>query len=128
MKKCIVTILAFVYLVSSAGATVNTHYCMGKIYSVDLSKAKDDCSKCGMKRSSNHCCNTELKTLKACDSHNTVVNNINLSTPVFAISYNLRNNIYPDILTGTPSFATNNNSPPGSSGFSLCIFHCIFRL
>ena len=128
MKKFLVAILAFVYLAGSAGATVNMHYCMGKIYSIDLIKAKDDCGKCGMKSSPDHCCNSQLKTLKSCDSHNTVANNINLSAPVFAIGDNGWNNIHSDKLTITPSFVTHDNSPPGSSGFSICILNCVFRL
>ena len=128
MKKFLVTILAFVYLAGSAGATVNMHYCMGKFYSADLSGLKEDCNKCGMKRSAGHCCNSQSKTLKACDSHNAVANNINLSAPVFAIADNVWNDIHSDKLAIAPSFTTNNNSPPGSSGFSLCILHCIFKL
>ena len=31
MKKAIVSILAVLYLCSSAGATVHLHYCMGKL-------------------------------------------------------------------------------------------------
>ena len=37
MKKLLITILALVYLTVSSGATVNLHYCMGKLMSWDLS-------------------------------------------------------------------------------------------
>lgn len=127
MKKFLVAILAIVYLASSAGATVHTHYCMGEMYSVDFTKAKDDCSKCGMK-SAKHCCNDELKTLKLRESYNAVSNNINLSIPVVAIIDKTQNYIHSGIIITAPSFTTNNNSPPAVTATSLCILNCVFRI
>lgn len=127
MKKFLTAILAIIYLVSSAGATVHTHYCMGKVYSINFTKSKDDCSKCGMK-STKHCCNDEIKTVKLCDSYNAVSNNINLSTPVFAIIDKTQNDLYADILLVSSSFTTHNNSPPAPSGALLCIRNCVFRI
>ena len=127
MKKFLVTILAFLYLATSAGATVHMHYCMGKIFSVDFIKAKDDCSKCGM-HNSKRCCNDELKICKPFDTHNAVSANINLLTPVFAIADNAKNNIDFHVITAAPSLAGSNHSPPGSSGFAICILNCVFRL
>ncbi|MEJ7677258.1 MAG: hypothetical protein WKG06_05170 [Segetibacter sp.] len=126
MKRFLVTILTVIYFTASTGATLHMHYCMGKVFSIDLTKAKDDCSKCGMK-TSNHCCNDELKTVKLQDSHNAVTNDLNLSIPV-AIVNDTKSSIHSNISIVAPSFATNNNSPPVSSGRSLCIFNCIFRL
>ena len=66
MKKFLVTILAIVYLAVSSGATVNLHYCMGKLMSWDFSaKSKSKCGSCGMeKRGHKGCCNDEQKMLK----------------------------------------------------------------
>jgi hypothetical protein len=66
MKKFLITITAFVYLTVSSGATVNLHYCMGKLMSWDLSaKSKSKCSSCGMEKSGHKgCCNDEQKTFK----------------------------------------------------------------
>ncbi len=36
MKKVLTTILAFVYLSTSMGATIHLHYCMGKLASWSL--------------------------------------------------------------------------------------------
>jgi len=98
---------------------------MGAMYSIDFIKGKTDCNKCGMK-SSNHCCNDELKTVKLYDSHYFVTNNFNFSIPV-AILNETYSSVHSDILIVAPSFATNNNSPPGFSGRSLCILNSIFR-
>lgn len=126
MKRVLATILAIIYFSASTGATVHMHYCMGKIYSVNLTKGEDDCNKCGMENS-NNCCDYQMKTVKLDDSHNAVTNDINLAAPV-AILDNAQGSILTNISLAAPSFATNNNSPPGWSGSSLYILHCIFRL
>src|SRR5438034_6651571 len=66
MKKLLITITALVYLTVSSGATVNLHYCMGKLMSWDLSSnSKSKCGSCGMEKSGHKgCCNDEQKTLK----------------------------------------------------------------
>jgi hypothetical protein len=66
MKKLLITITAFVYLTVSSGATVNLHYCMGKLMSWDLSSKSDGkCGSCGMQKAGHKgCCNDEQKTFK----------------------------------------------------------------
>lgn len=66
MKKLFITITALVYLTVSSGATVNLHYCMGKLMSWDLSsKSESKCGSCGMEKTGHKgCCNDEQKTLK----------------------------------------------------------------
>lgn len=53
MKKVLVSILAVLYLGLSIGATIDVHYCMGKLLDVDFNhKTESDntCNKCGMKK------------------------------------------------------------------------------
>jgi hypothetical protein len=66
MKKFLVTILAIVYLTVSSGATVNLHYCMGKLMSWNLShKSEGKCGSCGMEKAGHKgCCHDEHKQLK----------------------------------------------------------------
>ena len=74
MKKVLVTILAFVYLSSSMGATIHLHYCMGKLASWGLIDHNSKiCAQCGMvkKTSSSQglsaqmgCCKDEHKQIK----------------------------------------------------------------
>ena len=66
MKKVLIAITALVYFTVSTGATVNLHYCMGKLMSWDLSaKADGNCGTCGMKKQGHKgCCNDEQKTFK----------------------------------------------------------------
>jgi hypothetical protein len=67
MKKFLAAILAIVYLTVSSGATINLHYCMGKLMSWDLSaKNKNTCGTCGMEKAGQKgCCHDEHKQLKA---------------------------------------------------------------
>jgi len=66
MKKLLITITALVYFAVSSGATVNLHYCMGKLMSWDLSaKSKGKCDSCGMEKTGHKgCCHDEHKQLK----------------------------------------------------------------
>ena len=70
MKKIIISILAFLYISTSAGATIHLHYCMGKFVNWNLRhKPADRCSKCGMKTNhnfeNNGCCRDEYKQIKS---------------------------------------------------------------
>jgi hypothetical protein len=66
MKKLLVTILSIVYLTVSSGATVNLHYCMGKLANWDLSASQSNqCGFCGMKKAKHKsCCKDEQKKLQ----------------------------------------------------------------
>jgi hypothetical protein len=74
MKKILATILAFLYLSTSMGATLHFHYCMGKLVSWGLlGQERKNCTFCGMPRQTtgNHCmmakkgcCKDEHKQIK----------------------------------------------------------------
>jgi hypothetical protein len=74
MKKVLVTILAFVYLSSSMGATIHLHYCMGKLASWGLINHENkNCEGCGMVKNTTashsmaakkDCCRDEHKQIK----------------------------------------------------------------
>src|SRR5450432_3882623 len=74
MKKVLATILAFVYLSSSMGATIHLHYCMGKLASWGLiDHESKSCAQCGMTKRSPasqcmaakmNCCKDEHKQIK----------------------------------------------------------------
>jgi hypothetical protein len=74
MKKVLATILAFVYLSSSMGATIHLHYCMGKLASWGLiDHESKNCPQCGMLKKASRaqcmaskmdCCKDEHKQIK----------------------------------------------------------------
>jgi len=125
VKKVLATILAVLYLVTSSGAAVSFHFCMGKMYAVDF-VAKDKCTKCGMK-SGDGCCKDEVKFFKINDTHHPI-SSVNIAVPFFAVSPNVYHVLHPVFPENKNRFSFNNNSPPGSSGSSLCIKNCVFRL
>ena len=74
MKKLLTTILAFLYLSTSMGATIHLHYCMGKLASWGLiNHESKNCAKCGMVKKTAasqsveakmNCCKDEHKQIK----------------------------------------------------------------
>lgn len=67
MKKIAVSILAFLYLGLSAGATVQFHYCRGRLVEWTLlPNNPEKCGGCGMKNTvkKGGCCKNELKQIK----------------------------------------------------------------
>ena len=126
MKKVFATILALLYLATSTGASINIHYCMGKLYSVDLNKT-EECGKCGIKSGKDGCCKVEYKLIKVKDSHQPVSQElvvVHITVCINNIQYNPA-----DIdISLTLQETTKNNSPPPISGSALCILHCVFRI
>jgi len=133
MKKFIVSILSFLYITTSTGATIHFHYCMGKFVGWDLShKPSEKCGKCGMKikhqSKRNGCCRDEYKQIKnEKDQKLSVVEPV-LLYPVFII---LSSNFQSDLLSIIPASVSENypvsNAPPGSPG-AIHIRNCVFLI
>ena len=68
MKKFTIVILALLYITTSTGATLNMHYCMGKLADWDLGlNTSKNCGSCGMEKGNekdNGCCKDEQKFIK----------------------------------------------------------------
>lgn len=74
MKRILATILAFLYLSTSMGATIHLHYCMGKLISWGLiDQETKNCTFCGMVKkttandgvsANKNCCKDEHKEIK----------------------------------------------------------------
>jgi hypothetical protein len=68
MKKIAVVILALLYIITTTGANLNMHYCMGELadWGFGSNKSKT-CGFCGMEKGDekdNGCCKDELKFIK----------------------------------------------------------------
>ena len=128
MRKWLLLLISFCYLASSSGVAVQWHYCMGKLRSVAISfsPAEDSCSKCGMKKKANSCCNDAVNISKLTDDHqqsNLIAFDF-LSAAVLAT---------PAYVSPEPSFvfaAENIQSkiypPPGLPNNRIVLF-CVFR-
>ena len=129
MKKFIATILAIVYFAASTGATVNIHYCMGKVQSMDFGHSlgnKQQCSKCGMSNKKG-CCEQKHQIVKVEKKYTVPSTNIavkkfnNLSAPFYTVD---RVTISTIETTDYP-FA---NSPPDKGQVPLFIRHCVLLI
>lgn len=82
MKKFITTLLAVFYLVTTSGATVHMHYCMGELASLSLSKnIAPSCAVCGMEKkeqSGKDCCKDDHKVLKDDSAQKLAENNLQM--------------------------------------------------
>lgn len=125
MKQVLTTILAILYLATSSGATVTLHYCMGKVVAGSVAEKKA-CGKCGMEKKDG-CCEDKVKVVKTQDSHSFQTAAITFQ-PFTALLQANYITVPPASIFLMPVHATHNNSPPESSGISLYIFYCVFRL
>lgn len=68
MKRVAAILLLLLYFVTSTGATLRYHYCMGKIASRSLWDVNEEkCGKCGMEKKEteyNSCCKDDLQWIK----------------------------------------------------------------
>jgi hypothetical protein len=132
VKRFLAFILVFIYSVTTIGATVQLHYCMGKFagWSLAWTETKSkECDKCGMEKSDNPdkgCCKDDHKLLKIQDDQKAnyislEILKLSTATPVVAdnqwsFSLPVRMKLLPD-----------NNAPPRNS-FDLCVRNCVFRI
>lgn len=133
VRKLLTTILAFLYLGISAGATVHLHYCMGKFVNVSFSNtARGICSNCGMQKHSkdNDCCRDVKVAAKITDSQHPLrfVPDAGKPFDIAPVPF------YP--AAANDSFPEKNNarnttgihSPPAENNPPLYLRHRVFRI
>ncbi len=132
MKKAFVAILAVLYLATSTGASLNMHYCMGKLsgWEVGHEPAKK-CGKCGMKKQAkkgNGCCRDEQKFIKQTADHKTADQAIHT---VFVMAAALPTEIveYRAITFKSAASAhPRSHAPPDDMGAPLYVRNCVFLI
>jgi len=132
MKKILISILAVFYLVTSTGATIHLHYCMGKLVGIDLKhKPSERCGKCGMvikHHSKKHgCCKDEFKQIKNDKDQNISVVEMDFFHPVMIPSSNFQSELFSIIGSSVTTTYPVSNAPPLNSG-SIYIRNCVFRI
>jgi hypothetical protein len=68
LKKAISILLLFIFLFSSAGFSINAHYCKGKLQSVNLLFIHKECT-CGKKKMPKDCCKNKTEIVKIKDNY-----------------------------------------------------------
>ncbi len=131
MKKFIITILAFLYISSSTGATVHLHYCMGELVQLGFWRSNTNkCGECGMEKNNakpNSCCKDEHKQLKLEKDQKAtaaieMLQLIAYATPVSIIEISLHD------LSSVTEENPFSHAPPRSSSTAIYIRNCIFRI
>ena len=129
MKKCFLSILTFLYMMTASGFAMEVHYCMGEKVKVEFFSNKEDekCGRCGMKEKKGGCCTDELKFYKISDSHKQINNDLDLTTVGVwtVIPFPVYNWQMPAIAN---SYVEAVHDPPQIPKPSRLIFHCIFRI
>ena len=127
MKKFIVTILALVYLVSSAGATIHLHYCMDELVNWSLSeKPANNCENCGMEKDGG-CCKDEHHFIKSNIDQKTAESYIQLSQ-ILAITGPTFFIIPSELYFSKKAIHATSHVPPNSSDGDILIRNCVFRI
>lgn len=129
MKKAFVFILAIFYISIASGVTVNLHYCMGHLASVDYGHENEEgskCAKCGMPDDNNACCHTDTKLIKLQDDHQLSALAFKWKQPE-AIQVTPIAALAAPLYTQQESRANPIHSPPPDAD-PLYLYHCVFRI
>ena len=133
MKRILAFILIVIYFVTTAGATLQLHYCMDELSGWSLAwtdSHSDKCGKCGMEKdhsSDNGCCRDENKLLKIQDDQKASqlafeTLKLSVASPAF---------VNPDLAftsNGIVELLPRSKAPPRSCPEDICIRYCIFRI
>ncbi len=127
MKKLITICIAILYTLITSGFSVNVHYCMGELASVDLHDSHDEaCGKCGMAVKGD-CCKDEAKFVKLDNTHQAAKAFAGLTITAIALPVALQ----PQWLQCTYAAPVQNtwaplHAPPLIPATPLYVHHCIF--
>lgn len=133
MRKLLSGLLLLIYLGTSTGLTLHTHYCMGRLAGWSLGlELPDICGKCGMDKSEGKdkgCCRDEHRVLKTSVDQKILGAsyslNLLLTAPVLpALHTDLLHFRLQDLDVPTPM----NGVPPPINSIAVYLRNCVFRI
>jgi hypothetical protein len=129
LKKLLATISTLIYFAVTSGIVINMHYCMDRLDSTGLYKAKTAiCSKCGMHVSdSNGCCHDEIKIVKLTNDHTVSQYNHEIKAPE-APAFSHSSLIADLNIELVQKVNYLNHSPPLLSRQDTYLQNCVFRI
>lgn len=132
MKKLIVFILSFVYIVASSGATLHLHYCMGKLVQLGLQhESANNCENCGMSKKSKagkNCCKDEHKLIKSEKDQKLTANTLN-QILLAGDALTTLNTQLPEVFVYSAILENpSGNAPPRSGKVDPYILNCTFLI
>ncbi len=131
MKKLIAIFFLVIYSLTTVGATIHSHYCMGKLMGSSFYHSKDNkCEKCGMtKAKSKGCCKDEHKYVSLKREHNHTKASVEI--PNFFAQTLLPTYINYNIVAATFSTTTAKtivHPPPLIHKQRLHVLHCVYLI
>ncbi len=138
MKRFLATILAFVYLSTSIGATVHLHYCMGKLMSWGLvDHDGKNCATCGMAKKTDNancvsakmgCCKDEHKQIQT-EKDQKLAQSEYQALSIFSNAIEVSNHTLPDFSFHSIALAYPNiNAPPSIGNAPVFLLNRNFRI
>ncbi|QEC44356.1 HYC_CC_PP family protein [Pseudobacter ginsenosidimutans] len=135
MKQFLVFILAFIYLGSSAGATVHLHYCKGELVDIQLGeKENKSCNGCKapkktVKPCMKNCCKDEHRMLKVEKDHQQAGDVQFKFVQPFFHALPVAYFELPDVfVSGSEHVLPDKHAPPLFNSVQLHLLHCNFRV
>jgi hypothetical protein len=132
LKKGLFLILSIIYFITSTGADLHYHYCMGKLadWSVWSQNDEKKCSKCGMDKNdegNNGCCKDEHKWFKIEDDQKA---NFQLESPTLSSTEinQISGCTFSRVLTGISKLHPISNAPPRKNDIAVFILNHNFRI
>ena len=124
MKSPLLILLAFIYMVTTSGIVISTHYCMGEVagYAFGHSE-KELCDTCGM--NNDGCCHDELSVHQLKTDHQSGYFSYNFSLPALPVP--IWEQLSADyIFKGKFPVHPYNNPPPVLTNLQARL--CVFRI
>lgn len=132
MKRLLIFILAFSYLVTTTGADMHLHFCMGKLagWSFWAEDEKTACDKCGMEKEErpDGCCKDESKWMKIQDDQKVADQAFSFAklSPAAHLHFPVYN--APTPLSATAGLHPQSHAPPRGGKVESYILNCTFRI
>ena len=131
MKRIAAFILLMLYFVTSSGATLHYHFCMGEMANISLWADKEkECSKCGMEKKGENsgCCSDEQQWIKIEDdqkANTTPVEFSKFQVETFIIAF-----YYSQLLVSKDQANPfpESRSPLRSCELPAYLLNCVFRI
>lgn len=128
MKKLLTICFAVLYTLITSGFTVNMHYCMGELASVNLHDTHNDsCPKCGMDVKGD-CCKDEAKFVKLDNSHQAAKAFVDFSGNTISLAPVVMQPVWLTPVTETIILSPRTHGPPITPSVPLYMSNCIFLI
>jgi hypothetical protein len=128
VKKLFLFCFSLLFIAASSGASLNVHYCRGKVSAVSLSILPPPSCACGKKAPKKACCKTETKLVKMQDdARQPEFVNDHTFKPVVTLPFQYLPVTVP-VQTNANRHSFSVADPPDDASVPLYLRHRVFRI